>query len=170
VLPYKTNVYERQRGRERERERERERQRERQRERDREHTLAQTWVPFPVPPWQLTAFCNSSSRGSNNLFWNLGALGQSHVSNIEMQMNIHIYKLKIHKSLKRSSRLNLMFPGLPFPDVLQRQVHVKLTLYLPIQSEGMCTHLNACTYILHMLLHAQAQLGSGSDRTMKVSR
>jgi hypothetical protein len=67
---------------------------------ERESTLLQqTWVPFPVPPLQLTAFCNSSSRGSNNLFWYLGALGQSHVSNIEMQMNIHIYKLKIHCNL-----------------------------------------------------------------------
>lgn len=46
--------------------------------------LRRTQVQFPAPTWQLTTTCNSTSRGSNALFWLPHAL-HAHSAQISMQ-------------------------------------------------------------------------------------
>jgi hypothetical protein len=52
-----------------------------------------TWVQFPVLTWWLTIIDIFSSRGSDALFWTLGAPG-IHMEYIHRQ-NTHTHKIKL---------------------------------------------------------------------------
>ena len=56
--------------------------------------FAEVW--FPASSWQLTTVCNSSSRGSDALFWPLWALG----AHIFIQAKYDTHKIIIEKKEK----------------------------------------------------------------------
>jgi len=57
-----------------------------------------TWIQFPAPTWWCITTCNSSSMGSDALFWPLQAPNTCTVHGCNMQEKRHIYE--IIKALK----------------------------------------------------------------------
>jgi hypothetical protein len=55
-----------------------------------------TQVSFSAPVWWLANICNSSSRGSDALFWTLGAL---HSHGAQTYMKALAHKIRMKKSV-----------------------------------------------------------------------